>query len=80
MRDGEAIEDDDMGAAPGRDDDDETDMNARGGALVEEAKRLMADGEEDAPAQEQENAGPKIKMGRLGARKKKGAAAAADTT
>lgn len=53
---------------PGRDDDDDTDMNAKGGALVEEAKRLMAGGEDEAPAPEAENAGPKIKMGRLGKR------------
>lgn len=42
--------DDDMAEQQfGRGDDDE-DMG-RGGALVEEAKRLMADGEEEMPAQ-----------------------------
>merc|ERR1719329_1445916 len=46
----------------------------RGGALVEEAKRLMADDDDgEMPAQNQES-GPKIKMGRLGKRGKKPAA------
>lgn len=53
-----------------RDDDDEDD-GARGGALVEEAKRLMGEDQmEEAPSG---NAGPKIKMGRLGKRGKKAA-------
>ena len=48
---------------------DEEDMG-RGGALVEEAKRLMADDGDEMPAQN-EAGGPKIKMGRLGKRGKK---------
>ena len=42
--------DDDMAEQHFGRGDDEEDMG-RGGALVEEAKRLMADGEEDMPAQ-----------------------------
>ena len=40
----------------------------RGGALVEEAKRLMKNDEE--AVQEQEEKGPKIKMSKIGGRKK----------
>lgn len=47
------------------------------GALVEEARRLMADDDdgnaEDAPKADDDN-GPKIKMGRIGKKKKKNAA------
>lgn len=46
----------------------------RGGALVEEAKRMMQEGEDDDGPKEVENNGPKIKMNRIG-KKKKGAAA-----
>ena len=55
----------------------EHDINEKGGALVEEAKRLMKgdEEEEDAP-QQAENAGPKIKMNKIGGKKKKGADAA----
>ena len=42
--------DDDMAEQHFGRGDDEEDMG-RGGALVEEAKRLMADGEDDMPAQ-----------------------------
>lgn len=41
-----------------------------GGALVEEAKKLMQEEDEPAPV---ENAGPKIRMGKLGRKGKKGA-------
>ena len=49
-------------------------MNAKGGALVEEAKKLMAQGNDDGDNQEEEPEakGPKIKMRtRLGKNKKK---------
>jgi len=52
-------------------------MNAKGGALVEEAKKLMAQGNDDGDNQEEEPEakGPKIKMRtRLGKNKKKPAA------
>jgi TRAF3-interacting protein 1 len=52
-------------------------MNAKGGALVEEAKKLMAQGNEEGDNQEDEpeSKGPKIKMRtRLGKNKKKPAA------
>lgn len=38
---------------------------------MEEAKKLMADDDDDAPKPE-EDTGPKIKMGRIGKKKKKG--------
>ena len=79
MRDGQDAEEEDNGMNMHRmEEDDETDMNARGGALVEEAKRLMADGDDDQAAPAENEAGPKIKMGRLGKRQKKGGAAPAD--
>lgn len=51
-------------------DEDEEDDGARGGALVEEAKRLMGEDQDEMTAQP-EASGPKIKMGRLGKRGKK---------
>ena len=45
----------------------------RHGALVEEARKLMADNEdkpEDAPRGGDDETGPKIKMGRIGKKKK----------
>ena len=50
-------------------------FEGRGGALVEEAKKLMQEDDEPAPV---ENAGPKIRMGKLGRKGKKGAEAAKD--
>lgn len=47
----------------------------RGGALVEEAKKLMQEDEEGGGAAE--NAGPKIKMNRIGRKGKKQAAGGA---
>ena len=46
-----------------------------GGALVQEARKLMQQDEDDAP-KEVENTGPKIKMSRIGRKAKKGAAGA----
>lgn len=47
------------------------------GAIVQEAKKLMADAEDaSAPPQQEDNGGPKIKMGRIGKKKKRGAAGA----
>jgi len=46
----------------------------RGGALVEEAKRMMQEDEGEEATKEADNNGPKIKMNRIG-KKKKGAAA-----
>lgn len=52
--------------------DHQQDFNEKGGALVEEARRLMKDDQDadEAPAV-QENAGPKIKMNRIGKKGKK---------
>ena len=47
-----------------------TGYEGRGGALVEEAKKLMQEEDDPAPV---ENAGPKIRMGKLGRKGKKGA-------
>ena len=51
----------------------------RGGALVEEAKRMMQEDEGDEAPKEVDNNGPKIKMNRIG-KKKKGAAATSTAT
>lgn len=48
----------------------------RGGALVEEARRLMQEDDGDEP-REIDNSGPKIKMNKIGKRVKKGPVAAA---
>jgi hypothetical protein len=46
--------------------------DGRGGALVEEAKRLMKNDEEETAVQkESEPTGPKIKMNKIGGRKGK---------
>jgi len=47
------------------------------GAIVQEAKKLMADDDDTAgaPPQAEDNGGPKIKMGRIGKKKKRGPAA-----
>lgn len=50
-------------------------FEGRGGALVEEAKRLMQNDEEEAP-KEVDNGGKKIKMSKIGRKPRKGAAAA----
>ena len=42
-----------------------------GGALVQEARKLMQQDEEDAAPEEVNNAGPKIKMNRIGRKSKK---------
>jgi hypothetical protein len=47
--------------------------------LVEEARRLMQEDDGDEP-RENDNAGPKIKMNRIGKRAKKGPAAATKET
>ena len=54
-------------------------FEGRGGALVEEAKRMMQDEDGDEAPKEVENNGPKIKMNRIG-KKKKGAAGATTST
>ena len=51
-----------------------TGFEGRGGALVEEAKKLMNDDEADSAPREKEEAGPKIKMNKIGRRGKKGGA------
>lgn len=48
-------------------------FEGRGGALVEEARKLMQDDEQDSAPKEKEESGPKIKMGRLGKKGKKNA-------
>lgn len=53
----------------------------RHGALVEEARKLMADDDDVAPAdapKNDEESGPKIKMGRIGKKKKPKANASAN--
>ena len=45
-----------------------------GGALVQEARKLMQQDEEEEAPKEEENAGPKIKMNRIGRKAKGGAA------
>ena len=45
------------------------------GAMVQEAKKLMAADDDDEPVANTGDEGPKIKMGRIGKKKKKGAAA-----
>lgn len=54
-------------------------FEGRGGALVEEAKKLMQDDDDGPPAGEQSNAGPKIKMNKIGRKSKKPTAGAATT-
>jgi TRAF3-interacting protein 1 len=58
--------------------------DGRSGAMVEEAKRLMEDDDDEVQpaAQEQveEDSGPKIKMGKIGKKGKKPAAAAANSS
>ena len=55
----------------------------RHGALVEEARKLMADDDDVAPAdapKNDEETGPKIKMGRIGKKKKPTGAKANDNS
>lgn len=53
--------------------DDQYQHGEPGGALVQEARKLMQqDEEEEAPKEAEENAGPKIKMNRIGRKAKKG--------
>ena len=55
-------------------------FEGRGGALVEEAKKLMQEDDDGEPAGgKNENAGPKIKMNKIGRKGKKPAAGAAAT-
>lgn len=66
-----------------RDDDDDDDggmmrhgnmepsgFEGRGGALVEEAKKMMQDDDEGPVGGHEGNSGPKIKMNRIGKKKK----------
>ena len=53
-----------------------TGFEGPGGALVEEAKKLMQDDDDGAAGPTTENAGPKIKMNRIGRKGKKPAAGA----
>ena len=53
-----------------------TGFEGPGGALVEEAKKLMQD-DDEGTGPTTENAGPKIKMNRIGRKGKKPAAGAA---
>ena len=57
--------------------DEQPGFEGRGGALVEEAKRLMREEQEDEEPAAVENSGPKIKMSKIGGRKKKPTAGAA---
>ena len=51
------------------------DPNAKGGALTEEMQKLMREQQEAEQQQDQQadNNGAKIKMGKIGGKKKKGA-------
>ena len=55
-------------------DMDQEGFDGRGGAMVEEAKRLMQQDQEEN--QVEENSGPKIKMNKIGGKKKKSTTAA----
>ena len=72
MRQAQAAEEEDDGNANHMDMEPSGFEGGPGGALVEEARKLMAQDEEDAP-KEVENAGPKIKMNRICRKAKKGA-------
>lgn len=52
-------------------------FEGRGGALVEEARKMMQDDDEGDNRGQQENAGPKIKMNKIGRKPKKTAGGAA---
>ena len=69
IREGEQAQEDE---APGMmaQMDEQPDFDGRGGALVEEAKRLMKEDQEE-DQQPVNNEGPKIKMNRIGRRNKK---------
>ena len=54
-----------------------TGFEGPGGALVEEAKKLMQDDDGETPSAPVENSGPKIKMNRIGRKGKKPAAGGA---
>lgn len=73
IRDDDDGGDEDDGGNDGHDDMNPSGFEGRGGALVEEARKLMQDDEQDSAPREQEASGPKIKMGRLGKKGKKGA-------
>ena len=49
------------------------------GMMVQEAKKLMADDDDDQPVAQTEDTGPKIKMGRIGKKKKRGTTDAGKT-
>lgn len=73
-------EDDDRDLMQNQNEDlDPTGYEGRGGALVEEARRLMQEDDGDEP-RENDNVGPKIKMNRIGKKGKKGPAASAKET
>ena len=59
-------------------EEEPSNFDGRGGALVEEAKRLMHD--EQETAQPEADGGKKIKMSKIGRKKKPGASTAAETT
>lgn len=75
IRDDEEEEEDDRGVANQREEENEQiGYDGRGGALVQEAKRLMQNDEEDTQ-KEVDNGGKKIKMSKIGRKPRKGAAA-----
>ena len=47
------------------------DPNQKHGAVVEEAMKLMKEGEDNNEQKQEENSGPKIKLGKIGGRGKK---------
>lgn len=73
IRDGQEDqpEEDDRGMMMQQDNMGGQNFEGRGGALVEEAKAMLNQGEENEEDKPVENAGPKIKMNRI--RKKKNA-------
>ena len=56
-------------------DQEPSGYEGRGGALVEQAKAMMKEDDEAAAPREEENKGPKIKMSKIGRKKKGGATA-----
>lgn len=76
IQDNQAQEDEDDGPDMNQGNNFEpTGFEGPGGALVEEAKKLMQDDDDGPAGAPTENAGPKIKMNRIGKKGKKGAPA-----
>ena len=82
MRDGQDRdeEEDEDPRGMGMEMNEPSGFEGRGGALVEEARQMMKDDDDEDPrgaGGNNENAGPKIKMNRIGKKAKKAAGGAA---